>query len=141
MKACSRLTKAPKILPATTLTNRCYLEMFNGCTSLTTPPQLPATTLAVSCYQSMFSGCTSLTTAPELPATTYSSGCYQYMFQGCTSLNYVKMMLLSGVDEGYATKFWMYNVSATGTFVKNASATWTESGVIPSGWTVETATE
>jgi len=140
---CTSLTKAPKILPATTLTNRCYLEMFKGCTSLVTAPELPATTLAVSCYQSMFSGCTSLTTAPELPATTYSSTCYQYMFYDCTSLNYAKMMLLSGVSEGGATKFWMYNVSATGTFVKNANATWTTTGAhgIPSGWTVETATE
>lgn len=140
---CTSLTTAPTILPATTLTYSCYKEMFQGCTSLTTPPQLPATTLAIGCYQSMFSSCTSLTTAPELPATTYSNSCYQYMFYDCTSLNYAKMMLLSGVSEGNATNFWMYNVSATGTFVKNANATWSSTGNngIPSGWTVETATE
>jgi hypothetical protein len=34
--------------------------MFYGCTSLTTAPQLPATTLVQSCYQNMFSNCTSL---------------------------------------------------------------------------------
>jgi hypothetical protein len=37
---------------------------------------------------------------------------------------------------------WVSGVSASGTFVKNSAATWTDSfGVdaIPSGWTVETA--
>ena len=74
------------ILPATTLTSKCYWYMFQGCTSLTTGPALPATTLAKSCYGYMFYGCTSLTTAPELPATTLAEGCYSSMFRGCTSL-------------------------------------------------------
>ena len=34
--------------------------MFNGCTSLTTVPSLPATTLADYCYREMFNGCTAL---------------------------------------------------------------------------------
>jgi hypothetical protein len=42
----------------------CYVNMFSGCTSLTTAPELPATTLAYACYQQMFVGCTSLTEAP-----------------------------------------------------------------------------
>jgi len=74
------------LLPATTLTEGCYKNMFRHCTSLTTTPELPATTLAESCYASMFEGCTSLTTAPELPATTLADYCYQEMFNGCTSL-------------------------------------------------------
>ena len=73
-------------LPATTLADRCYYHMFEGCRSLTTAPELPATTLAISCYNSMFMNCTSLTTAPELPATTLEGGCYDSMFNGCTSL-------------------------------------------------------
>jgi hypothetical protein len=74
------------VLPATTLANGCYQNMFSGCTSLTEAPELPATTLASSCYNTMFKGCTSLTTAPQLPATTLVNNCYQNMFQGCTSL-------------------------------------------------------
>ena len=73
-------------LPATTLAERCYLYMFNGCMSLTTAPELPATTLADYCYSNMFNGCTALATAPELPATTLASYCYQNMFYRCTSL-------------------------------------------------------
>ena len=34
--------------------------MFSNCTSLTTAPALPATTLANWCYMNMFQGCTSL---------------------------------------------------------------------------------
>ena len=74
------------ILPATTLANYCYSNMFNGCTSLATAPVLPATTLASSCYAYMFYGCTSLATAPVLPATKLTTSCYAYMFEGCSSL-------------------------------------------------------
>ena len=84
-KGCSSLTTAPS-LPATTLASSCYSNMFQGCTSLTVAPALSATTLADSCCNNMFSGCTSLTTAHELPATTLADKCYQYMFNGCTSL-------------------------------------------------------
>ena len=75
------------ILPATTLTNYCYEEMFNGCTSLNKAPKLPATTLANDCYEYMFGGCTSLNKAPKLPATTLANGCYFAMFISCSSLN------------------------------------------------------
>ena len=74
------------VLPATTLTDDCYENMFDGCTSLTTAPELPATTLAESCYSGMFQGCTSLTTAHKLPATTLADYCYSFMFSGCASL-------------------------------------------------------
>ena len=82
---CSSLTTPPE-LPATMLANACYHHMFDGCTSLTTPPELPATTLTERCYQSMFYNCSSLTTAPELPATTLTDECYNNMFRDCTSL-------------------------------------------------------
>jgi len=137
---CTSLTTAP-VLPATTLADRCYSEMFKGCTSLTTiPSTLPATTLASNCYGSMFSGCTSLTTAPILPALTLVNNCYQYMFNSCSSLNYIKMLATS-ITASNCLKTWVGNVSPTGTFVKNASATWTTTGTsgIPTGWTVQTA--
>ena len=82
---CKSLTTAPA-LPATTLTDRCYAGMFYDCTSLSAAPSLPATTLARYCYGRMFSRCTSLTAAPSLPATTLVDYCYSSMFYGCTSL-------------------------------------------------------
>lgn len=83
---CSSLTVAPE-LPATTVNNRSYYGMFRNCSSLTTAPDLPATTINENCYLGMFQGCTSLTTAPSiLPALTLATSCYSSMFQGCTSL-------------------------------------------------------
>ena len=82
---CTALTKAPE-LPATTLKEYCCEQMFYGCTALTQAPALPAKTLAYSCYNGMFYGCTALTKAPALPATTLAGLCYQSMFLGCTAL-------------------------------------------------------
>jgi len=63
--------------------------------------ELPATTLTERCYDSMFNGCTSLTSAPELPATTLAGSCYEYMFDGCTKLNYIKAMFTTTPSTNY----------------------------------------
>lgn len=89
---CTSLTTAPQLL-ATTLKDGCYQNMFCICTSLTSAPQLPATTLADNCYNCMFYGCTSLTTASQLPATTLADSCYNCMFEGCTSLTIAPHLL------------------------------------------------
>ena len=86
--ACSGLTSAPSALPASTIGASSYKRMFQGCKSLTAAPQISATTFNgdQNC-DTMFQGCTSLTTAPSvLPATTLTANCYRYMFQNCTSL-------------------------------------------------------
>lgn len=130
------------ILPATTLVAYCYYRMFLHCTSLTTAPELPATTLTYNCYENMFSGCTSLTTAPELPATTLANSCYNGVFNGCSNLNYIKAMFTTTPSTTY-TQNWVSGVAASGTFVKNSDATWNVTGNngVPTGWTVETASE
>ena len=125
----------------TTLTKVAQFQyMFDGNNTLISCENLvlPATTLSNLCYSYMFQGCTSLTTAPELPALTLTQSCYANMFDGCSSLTYVKM-LATDVTATSCVSNWMRNVSATGTFIKNANAQWTEADVIPSGWTVQTA--
>jgi hypothetical protein len=86
------------VMPATTLTERCYYNMFSDCTGLTEIPAdlLPATTLTVRCYADMFSLCTGLTEIPAdlLPATTLTENCYKNMFTGCTGLTEVPADLL-----------------------------------------------
>ena len=132
---CSSLTTAPE-LPATTLASTCYSYMFAGCTSLTTAPELPATTLGDECYSFMFSGCTGLTTAPVLSATTLGMSCYRDMFNGCTNLNNITCLATDLGIQG--TYDWVSGVSATGTFTKAASmSNWpTGNNGIPTGWTV-----
>ena len=47
----------PLLLPATTLTLRCYKGMFRRCTALQYAPDLPAETPAAECYSGMFRQC------------------------------------------------------------------------------------
>ena len=85
----------------------------------------------------MFSGCTNLENAPELPAITLASECYAYMFSSCSKLNYVKALFTTTPENSY-TRGWLDGVASSGTFVKNAAATWNVVGVngVPEGWTV-----
>ena len=84
----------------------------------------------------MFRGCTSLVNAPELPATTLVLSCYRWMFNGCTSLNVITM-LATDISADFCLDEWVDGVAATGTFTKNASATYDPSTIgIPAGWTV-----
>ena len=164
---CTSLVTAPE-LPAEAISQYCYNSMFNGCTSLTTAPLLPSLEAHWACYSGMFQGCTSLVIAPELPATKLGYACYSNMFNGCTSLttapliaapsfygagnccfrmfyncinlNYVKC-LSTNLYSTSCTQEWVYNVSPSGTFVKNANmSSWTRGmNGIPNGWTVEDA--
>lgn len=83
--SCSNLISVPK-LPAIILEEDCYSEMFCGCSSLKKVPDLPAKYLAPGCYWGMFEDCTSIVSGPALPATDLKDNCYNGMFWGCTSL-------------------------------------------------------
>jgi hypothetical protein len=91
----------------------------------------------------MFHGCSSLVNAPELPATILKGDCYKNMFQNCTSLQYIKAMFTTTPSTSHLSN-WVNGVKSVGTFVKNAAAIWENTfgdSAIPTGWTVETATE
>lgn len=139
---CTNLVEAP-VLAATTMTYACYSNMFSKCKSLVNAPALPATTLDVYCYNNMFLECTNLETAPVLPAQTLMSNCYRQMFQHCQKIDYIKVMCLTQPSNTYS-QYWVRGVKSTGIFVKNSAATWSNEyneSVIPSGWSVQTATE
>ena len=132
------------VLPATTLSNGCYMAMFSGCTGLTRAPELPATILSEDCYHRMFEH-SGLTQAPVLPAATLIGQCYGGMFDHCSNLNYVRCMATDlGENNGeMACGDWLKDVAATGTFVKAPGMdSWTvgpqEPGGliygIPEGW-------
>ena len=90
--------------------------MFNGCTSLATPPALPATTLANNCYGGMFDGCTGLIALPALPAITLTNHCYFCMFRGCTNIK------LSVASEGDYTTSYRIPSSGSGTSEEDSNA-------------------
>ena len=137
---CTSLITPPSSLPATTLKSNCYGTMFQNCTSLTTAPTISATTLALACCMNMFRYCTSLTSTPELKATTLYSNCYREMFNGCSSLNSVTIYANS-ISATNCLENWLKDVSNSGTFYNNGSATYTTSSAsgIPQGWTDNTS--
>lgn len=106
------------------------------------PLILSATSLGNKCYKNMFAGCTNLTTAPILPASTPGTGkgdqgSFCQMFDGCSKLVYVKCLVTTNVGgSNTATKNWMRGVFSSGIFVTTDSSIWSrdEHG-IPSGWT------
>jgi hypothetical protein len=62
------------------------------------------------------------------------------MFYNDSALTYIKAMFTTTPGTSY-TRTWVYGVSATGTYVKNSAASYTNTGdsAIPSGWTVQSA--
>ncbi len=131
------------LLPATTLTEGCYCEMFRSCAALTTAPALPATTLAKDCYRQMFYSCTSLTTAPELPAPVLAQSCYYRLFRNCSNLNSVTC-LATDISAPDCINNWLDNAGTVveGTKIFNAASpvNWPTNSAsgIPSGWTLVT---
>ena len=136
--SCTSLTTAPA-LPATTLAKDCYRYMFWGCTNLESVPELPATTLAEGCYYNMFGSCSAIESAPELPAATLADSCYFAMFESSPNLQYVKC-LATNITASGCVNYWLSGVAGQGTFIKASDVQWpTGASGIPEGWTVEDA--
>lgn len=119
---------------------KAYEDMFSSSKYLETAPKLPATTLSGYCYSDMFSHCINLKKV-SVYGTGSEEAVFIRMFRNCSNLSYIKWLSLTepkSGNYGYTTN-WVEGVSPTGTFVKNANATWkTTRGVnfIPEGWDV-----
>lgn len=127
----------------TITTDGLFQKLFKNCATILDASKLvlPATTLSTMCYSNMFEYCTSLENAPTLPATILKLQCYAEMFLDCSKLNYIKMLATDISEDDECLLAWVDGVSASGTFVKNAAATWNVVGTsgIPEGWTIEKA--
>ena len=150
---CSGLTSVPN-LPATTLTERCYANMFRGAGMTTVPNNmLSAVTMAPHCCESMLRECPNLTNAPEIFATTLaeyccnamcyhsynvaSAGplhatqlvtyCYYNMYNSCRYLKSVTCYA-TNTSAAYCTDIWLHDAgtSATGskTFITPSTTYW-----------------
>lgn len=119
---------ADLILPATTLTESCYYDMFDTCTNLIDSPALPATMLAESCYSDMFQGCKNLKTLPQLPATTLANQCYEMMFAGCSGLTSVPSNYLPATTLAERCYAYMFDACSGLTEVPTLPATTVASG-------------
>ncbi len=90
--------------------NNAFYGLFAGAEKLVNSTErklvLPATTLKEGCYQDMFNGCKGIEKAPELPAPTLVKDCYKEMFAGCSKLNHVACLATDISAEG-STKDWL----------------------------------
>ena len=60
--------------------------MFSDCTSLTIAPELPATTLVEGCYYEMFDGCSKLSNITMLATDISATNCLTNWVRGVASL-------------------------------------------------------
>ena len=90
--------------------DRAFYGLFAGAEKLVNSEDrnlvLPATTLKEGCYQEMFSGCKGIEKAPELPAPTLVKDCYNGMFAKCSKLSAVKCLAMDASAEG-CVKDWL----------------------------------
>ena len=125
--------------------NKAFYGLFAGANQLVNDQHrniaLPATTLKDGCYQNMFYGCKGIERAPELPALTLVKECYKEMFYDCSKLNYVKS-LATDISATDCTKDWLGKAgteAASKKAVVDSETPWVidnDSG-IPVGWTKE----
>ena len=118
--------------------------MFFDYKSLTTIPNLPATTLANYCYNQMFRECKSLVETPKgwyLPAqTTASNSCFA-MFANCSILQKISVSYSGTVTADHWRNF-LSGVSWTGTFYYSKNQTKEKiKSIVPSEWTLVQSSE
>ena len=90
--------------------NNAFYGLFAGAEKLVNSTErklvLPATTLKEGCYQDMFNGCKGIEKAPELPAPALVKDCYKEIFYDCAKLNHVTCLATDISAEG-STKDWL----------------------------------
>ena len=132
-------------LPMLSPTTNAYKSMFDSCTNLVSGPEiLPATTLGETCYRNMFYNCSSLEYAPALPATSLAKGVYQRIFWGCAKLDKITMLGKNWREDVFKSDgtTWCTGVAAEGEIWLDASlenaANWstTWGAILPANWTI-----
>ena len=124
--------------------NNAFYGLFAGADKLVNNTErllvLPATTLTEGCYDNMFSGCKGIEKAPELPAPKLEKGCYQEMFYDCAKLNHVKC-LATDIKAENSTKDWLgkAGTEATGEKVLETLVPMTANSDdgVPTSWTAQ----
>ena len=135
-EGCTGLYTAPWVLPAAILAEHCYEGMFKGDTSLVYVPEMGAVSLADYCCRQMFYGCTSMVKSPDLHPLTLKDSCYEQIFKGCSSLNSVKVAFDDWNTSLDSTAEWLDGVAADGEITCLYDLDDTRSvNTIPSGWT------
>lgn len=140
-RGCTNLQHGPQMLTITPAKELCS-SMFEACINLEEAIEINFTTLADQCCFRMFcmnrdSKITTpkMTKSPILRVENGVSNCYKEMFKGNGNLTEITCLLNTTTS---CTDNWTLNISSTGTFYKNPSATWNQGNTsnVPVGWTI-----
>ena len=134
---CRDLTRAPTFRVEGTAFRCCY-NMFRGCGNLEHIEgiELPALSLSEDCYRELFRDCSNLTSVPVFPAPILVDRCYQQMLSGCTSLTSITC-LATDISATSCLENWVQGINTTGTFHKASSmSSWVKGKNVPSKWTI-----
>lgn len=117
----------PLVLPVTEMADKCYMQMFRNCTSLTRAPQFRVESTAYRCCYNMFRKCSGLEDVSliELPAMTLSVDCYRELFRECSNLQTAAPMLPAPtlVQECYRQMFSSSKIKSITCLATDISAT------------------
>lgn len=110
--------------------------MFYNCTALVHCPikSIPST-VTNSCFYLCFQNCTNLTDIFPMPAEVLVPYCYGNILIGNKKVNKIKM-LATDISASNCVLNMSSNGASSGIFIKNINATWSNSNVVHSGWTV-----
>ena len=137
---------ADETTPITTtssITGHTFGPLFQNSTNLTLAKDLILPpNITQYCYYNFFNSCSSLTQGPDILYEVLPSYSCGYMFYHCNKLKYIKLMSLDISANNCMTNF-NTSVPSTGEFWINPNATWWRTGTngIPTGWTLFDGTE
>lgn len=118
------------------LGNTSARTMFSGCSTLMHCPIKSVPNIVTNtCFYLLFQSCTALEDIFDMPAEILQTYCYGHILSGNSKVNRIKM-LATDISASNCVVGMKDNGASTGLFIKNINATWNNSDVIHSGWTV-----
>jgi len=110
------ITRAP-LLPASSLYDGAYFDIFNGCSGLLSGADLPATYVPRAAYQNMYWGCDHMTYGGHIYGTSFYGGAdLGSMFRNCSMLSCVQVDFTQWDYD--VSPDWMYGAgNGTGNFI------------------------
>lgn len=129
---CTSMTTPPDLSGLTSVATYGLSNIFNSCYSLTTPPDLSGlTSIGSNGLRNIFFGCISLTTGPDLSnVTSISQNGLESAFYGCSKISTVTTPNISDLTQNNVLNNWLSNAGTEVTGTKVVN--------VPTGATITT---
>ena len=108
---CTQLISVPQMAVAASTGYGSYWHMFNGCTSLVDASSITIQAVGQFSCTKMFGGCTALRHGPSINTSSLPDQCFQEMFSGCDVLNSVSFVTTATAAGEYSCNKMFYGCS------------------------------